>query len=260
MSPKLRQRVAGFVPANCQLLIANCCQLLIAICQLLFAFCQRSDATPSLRTGENIAHIQGRCNSERCDSFLFFRSVRNSHPAGGPGFQIPPSVPREDIGCPILCAESRGRFSREIRSAQRVGDNYSPTLTRPFFAQPVMSKAAPGPELGRFCQSSPHRVGVYVVQLLNVLLFRSNIEVIRPGLPECGRQLFTKNIRGFFLCAALERNTLLQHLHNPGGILNFWFADQKVDVLRHDHVAGYDKLIFLACLLKDFKEHITVPG
>lgn len=127
-----------------------------------------------------------------------------------------------------------------------------------------MPKAAPGPEFGRFYQSSPYRVGVYVVQLFNVLFFRSNIEVIRPGLPECGGQLFTKNIGllfgGSFLSAALERNPLLQHLHNPGRILNFWFADQKVDVLRHDHVAGYDKLIFLACLLKDFKKHITVRG
>src|SRR5260221_4610659 len=123
-----------------------------------------------------------------------------------------------------------------------------------------MPTAAPGPEFGRFYQSSPHRVGVYVVQLLNVLLFRSNIEVIRPGLPECGGQLFTKNIHGFCLCAALERNTLLEHFPNPVGILNFWFADQKVDWLRHDHLASYDKLIFPACLLKDFKKHITVPG
>jgi hypothetical protein len=51
--------------------------------------------------------------------------------AGGPGFYIPPSVPRNDVGCPILCAESRGRFSHEICSAQRVGDNYPPTLTGP---------------------------------------------------------------------------------------------------------------------------------
>jgi len=76
----------------------------------------------------------------------------------------------------------------------------------------------------------------------------------------CSLKILSCCFGGSFLCAALERNTLLEHLHNPGGILNFWFADQKVDVLWHDHVASYDKLIFLACLLKDFKKHITVPG
>lgn len=105
---------------------------------------------------------------------------------------------------------------------------------------------------------------MYIVQLLNVLLFRSDIEVIRPGLPECGRQLFTENgellLGRSFPCAALERNTLFQHLHHPRRICDFWFTDQKVDVFRHGHITGYDKLVFLAGLLKNSQKDVTVPG
>ena len=127
-----------------------------------------------------------------------------------------------------------------------------------------MPKAAPGPELRRLYQSSPDWVEMYIVQLLNVLLFRSDVKIMRPGLPECGRQPFIENgkllFRGSFFRAALEGNTLLQHLHDPGRICDFGLADQKVDVLRHHYVASYHKLIFLAGLLKHSQKDVTVPG
>jgi len=53
---------------------------------------------------------------------------------------------------------------------------------------------------------------MYIFQLLNVLLFRSNIEVIRPGVPECGRQLFTKNIGLLFGGPLSLRGTGAKHV------------------------------------------------
>ena len=105
---------------------------------------------------------------------------------------------------------------------------------------------------------------MYIVQFLNVLLFRSDIKIMRPGLPECGGQAFTENgqllFRGSFLCAALERNALLQHLHDPGRICDFGFANQEMDVLGHDHVTSYEKLIFPAGLLNDSQKDIAASG
>ncbi|HET9180772.1 MAG TPA: hypothetical protein VFP59_01460 [Candidatus Angelobacter sp.] len=43
-----------------------------------------------------------------------------------------------------------------------------------------------------------------------------------------------------------------------GRICDVWFANQKVDVFRHDHITGYDKLVFLACLLKNFQEEVAL--
>ena len=84
-------------------------------------------------------------------------------------------------------------------------------------------------------------------------------------MPECGWQPLTENgllllFGRSFRCAAPERDTLLQHLHHAGWICDLWFADQKVDVFRHHHITGYDKLVFLACLLEDRQKNITVLG
>ena len=142
-----------------------------------------------------------------------------------------------------------------------------------------MPHAAPGPELREIppVRASPAftpasqkrarrgpRIEMDIVQLLNVLLCRSDIEVIRPGLPECGRQPFAENgellFGCSFPCTASEWDTLLQHLRDPARVCDFWFANQMMDVLGHDDVTSHDELVFLACLFEDCQKNITVLG
>jgi len=62
------------------------------------------------------------------------------------------------------------------------------------------------------------------------------------------------------LSATLQGNTLLQNLHDPGRICDFWFANQEVEMLGHDHVSSYDELVFLAGLLENSQKNIAMPG
>src|SRR5579863_2354241 len=65
-----------------------------------------------------------------------------------------------------------------------------------------------------------------VTKLLNELLMVSDVEVVISLLPEMvitGEQL--------------PRNSLFQRFQSIGECLPLWFAQQKVDVLRHNHVS-----------------------
>lgn len=103
-----------------------------------------------------------------------------------------------------------------------------------------------------------------IVQFLNVLLFRSDVKIVRPGLPECGRQPLTENgqllFRGSFLRAALERNALLQHLHDPGTDLRFWVRQSGDGCARASLRNRLPQTDTFACLLKHSQKDVTVPG
>jgi hypothetical protein len=47
--------------------------------------------------------------------------------AGGPGFQIPLSVPQNHVGCPIFATKARALFA-SFAQKQRVGYRISPCL------------------------------------------------------------------------------------------------------------------------------------
>jgi hypothetical protein len=56
------------------------------------------------------------------------------------------------------------------------------------------------------------------------------------------------------------RESLLNRLHDTGRVALLRFADQQVDVLRHDHVAYDNETVALTYLFEDTQEKITPPG
>ncbi len=103
---------------------------------------------------------------------------------------------------------------------------------------------------------------MHVLQLLDALFLRPNVEIVEAGLPERDARCLFKEAglaRAWILMFGKQSAgaTLFQYLHHCGRIANFWFADQKVDVLRHDDIAYDDETVALAGLFQDRKEMIA---
>src|SRR5206468_12911738 len=91
-----------------------------------------------------------------------------------------------------------------------------------------MPETAPRPILWTLDQSSFHGITVHISQLLDSLVITPDIEIIIAGQPE--RTPF-----GRMECVS---RVLLQHLQHPRQHAAFWFANQEVNVLGHDHIAA----------------------
>jgi hypothetical protein len=90
----------------------------------------------------------------------------------------------------------------------------------------VMEKTAPGPVFGTLAESRPYRVPMDVMELLHELLMIANVEIVVALLPE---MIGVSN--------QTPRYALLQGFEGIRQGVPFRFADQKVDVFRHDNVS-----------------------
>ena len=98
-------------------------------------------------------------------------------------------------------------------------------------------------------QAAFDRIPVDIPQLLNALLSTGDIEIAKAFLPDWRSGLSTLVKQ---LC-----ESLLDDLHNYRRIANLRFGDQKMKVLRHDHIAKDDKTVFSARLLQDSQQRIA---
>src|SRR5438132_12785576 len=116
----------------------------------------------------------------------------------------------------------------------------------------VVAKTAPLPVLRTFAQPSLHRIAMNIAKLFYKLLVISNVEIVVPLLPEMLR-----------IANQTPRHSLLQRLQRIGqriplwfaehgwpiqavfwlecGSFIFerillWFAEQQVNMLRHDYI------------------------
>ena len=85
-----------------------------------------------------------------------------------------------------------------------------------------------------------------VLEFLHVLGRAPHIEIIKAQLPELRAVMPDR-----------PRTALFQHLHRQRRRAKFGFIDQKVNVLRHDHITDDDKAIPAANLFQDFEKPVT---
>src|SRR6202011_2690360 len=97
----------------------------------------------------------------------------------------------------------------------------NPSLT----AGCVVSKTAPLLVLGTFSQPSLHWIAMNIAQLFHKLQVISKVEIVVPLLPK-------------MICIANQtpRYSLFQRLQRIGQRIPLWFAEQEVNMLRHDDV------------------------
>src|SRR5258708_1944199 len=116
-----------------------------------------------------------------------------------------------------------------------------------------MAKTAPLPVLRTFAQPRVHRISMNVAQLLHKLRIISNVEIVVPLLPEMLR--FANQAPGYSLLQRLQRigQRVLSQSAEHGwpiqavfwlewgssiaGRILLWFAEQEMNMLRHDYVS-----------------------
>src|SRR4030088_1547338 len=89
----------------------------------------------------------------------------------------------------------------------------------------AVAKTVPLPILRTFAQPSLHRIAMNVAQLFHKLRIIANVEIVVPLLPEMLR-----------IANQMPRYSLLQRLQRIGQRILFRFAEQQVNLLRHDYV------------------------
>ena len=106
-----------------------------------------------------------------------------------------------------------------------------------------------------------------VVQLLLHFRARIDVKIVIPPLPKSSQPLvlFGKSQRELARLPALSpahspRDSLLEHLHHFGRKNRPRFANQKVHVLRHDHVAYERKPVPCSNFLKNLHRKISRPN
>jgi len=114
----------------------------------------------------------------------------------------------------------------------------------------------------QFCA---HGISVHIVKLLVQFGSRVNIEVIVAALPESPQSTFPLSkrehqLRPGFAPSAAKRagHTLFQNLHNFRRWDVSGFAQQKMDVFGHQHVAKQQEAVAAAYLVEN--AHRQIPG
>ncbi len=128
-----------------------------------------------------------------------------------------------------------------------------------------MPGTAPLPLLRLERESSLHRIGVHVVQLLHLLLFCEHDEIVKSRLPDvamvesCLPEPILTHVgcRSQFAQEAASE-ALFDGLHDFGWIAPLRFAEQQVDVLGHDHVTNYHEMVSPAYALQDMKQQVAI--
>ena len=117
---------------------------------------------------------------------------------------------------------------------------------RSCFSRQITAATAPPPQLCRRDQSAPHRVLVHVVQLLHLLVQTPHVEVIKALLPDMVKtHIQQTGLTGNAtkLCQNASREAELHSLHDGRRISLLRFAEEQMNVLRHDHITHHHKLI-----------------
>ena len=105
---------------------------------------------------------------------------------------------------------------------------------------------------------------MHIAQLLHPLALTPHIEIVETMLPDVLRV----SAKEVLLEASAPlgqspqyppREPLFDRLHDPGRIILLRFADQQMNVLRHDYIADHDEAIALPNLFEDAQEKITAP-
>jgi len=103
-----------------------------------------------------------------------------------------------------------------------------------------------------------------VVQLLPHFRARVDVKIVIPPLPKSSQPLVLfgesqRELTGFpaLSPAHSPRDSLLEHLHHFGRKNRPRFANQKVHVLRHDHVAYERKPVPCSNFVKDLHGKIS---
>jgi hypothetical protein len=211
--------------------------------------------------------FQCRLNSKFIELFLKILSigvelVQHCFWTGGPGTRLRIFPSLNCSGAPSF-SEAAALFVFAAPK-EKGGKRSLSTFDRPFFSVPIKADATPAPQLRRGNQSAFHGIIVDVIEFLYILSLRSDVEIVRPGLPKRRRQITGKQAELKFhpalLVAAPGGNALLQHPHYEGRVLDLRFAHQQVEVFGHHNVTCYHELILLSGLFQHFQEKVTPRG
>jgi hypothetical protein len=104
---------------------------------------------------------------------------------------------------------------------------------------------------------------MHVARLLHALLRIPDHEIVESALPDVGwaecslsKGQLVWVARGPNSTQDLAGKTLLEDLHDSGRSGASWLTDQKVDVVGHDHIPGYDETIAGPYLLEDGEKQV----
>lgn len=106
---------------------------------------------------------------------------------------------------------------------------------RAAFAVGPMVEAAPWPVFRLLDETASDRIAVDVYQLLDPLCVSENVEVVIAGLPELRPRAFEE-----FGRLSFEGSKRVVEA------MQFWFAEEQVDVLRHQDVGEHIELVATA--------------
>jgi hypothetical protein len=105
---------------------------------------------------------------------------------------------------------------------------------------------------------------MHIAQLLDAFSLRPHVEIIKALLADMLRGVIEQ--AALFRTAFPSRNRQnspreaeFERLHHRRGCLLLRFADQKMNVFRHDHIANNDELIALPHLLEHAKKQVPTP-
>jgi len=103
---------------------------------------------------------------------------------------------------------------------------------------------------------------MHIAQFLKPLLGAPHVVIVKASLPErparwLAEQFSLPRVSAWSPGQQGVCGALLQHLHHRGRGARVRLGDQKVDVLRHHHVADHDEVILRAGLFQDGQEAVT---
>ena len=106
-----------------------------------------------------------------------------------------------------------------------------------------------------------------VAQLLDALLLGEDDEVLEASLPEVAafeRAAPQRKLLRMVSVAQARKQapgeSLLDSLHDDGGIAALGLGEQQVDVLGHDDVSDYSKTVAPPHLLQHVQEQVAIMG
>ena len=173
--------------------------------------------------------------------------LSHSDDPGGPGAR----ALRLNLGCPVLRILKGGDFDVALptRSAHGIDADQTLLPTR------IERKTAPRPIPRMRDQISLHRVHVHVVEFLDKLGLTPDVEIVETGLPELrpgvvGVSERKPELLGGHsparLAAESARDALLQDLHHDRKSALDRLADEQMNVIGQDDVAGECKSVAIA--------------
>src|SRR5271165_5678741 len=164
--------------------------------------------------------------------------IRNPRMSGAPGYYFAKRLLSRTIAKRLNLLRRKLHLQRPLLAVD---------AHRTFFLECVTPKAAPLPFFRRRDQPALHRIAMHVAQLLNLLLWRGDVEVIEPLLPDPpGGGAGAPLIRGVRMSGFTVQDlgeTFFDHLHHDVRVADFRLRDEKVEVLRHHHISDDQKAI-----------------